>query len=430
MKKILYFLPIFFASFFFAACNSTPNYTISLDTSVLTMKVGDMVMLNATTTATDVKWSSDNESVATVFMGAVTAVGIGSATITASVDGAADVCLVSVAGKNGETLSITPAIVQINKGEKYQYTFISAYDVPLVWASSNPEVATVDQSGLVTAHAAGHTTISLTNGAETVTSNLAVPHTWGEYQLVWADEFNGTELDLNNWNIEQMAGGGNKEKQYYTDRPTNLRVENGNLVLQLQKEEYKNMPYTSARINTRDKQVFKYGKIEARIMFPSGGGTWPAFWMMGNDYRSSGWPRCGEIDIVEHIGNQPRMVSFALHTPYKNGTAGNNWSSRSYFDDVENQYHTYGIEWIEEENYGCDVIHFTYDGVTYATQQEDIYHIDENYYWPFNKDFFIIFNLAIGGTMGGNIDESIFDNNAEVLMKVDWVRVYQRQESE
>jgi beta-glucanase (GH16 family) len=245
--------------------------------------------------------------------------------------------------------------------------------------------------------------------------------------MVWADDFAGPILDESVWNIEEGGGGwGNKELQYYTNRTENLRIEDGCLVIEARKENYGNRSYTSARINTREKKAFEYGKIEARISLPSGGGTWPAFWMMGNDYRKVGWPKCGEIDIMEHVGNKPSMVSYAIHTPQKNGSSGNNWYSQSYFDDVENNFHVYGIEWIKEEKYGCDVIHFTFDGKITATIQEDISHIDENYYWPFNKEHFIIFNLAIGGTMGGSVDDAIF--NQQRIMYVDWVRVYQRQE--
>ena len=232
---------------------------------------------------------------------------------------------------------------------------------------------------------------------------------------------------MNDWTIEvNGSGGGNQEKQYYTDRPENIRIENGNLIIEARKEEYNNRQYTSGRINSRDKRYFKYGKIEARIWMPAGGGTWPAFWMMGNDYKSVGWPKCGEIDIIEHVGNQPRIASFATHTPDKNGTKGNNWSARAYMDGLEEQYHVYGIEWLEDDFNGMDRIYFTIDGEQMAMTQEPYEHVDQNTYWPFNKEHFIILNLAIGGKMGGTVDDNIF--NSPVQMKVDWVRVYQREE--
>ncbi|MGN0226993.1 MAG: family 16 glycosylhydrolase [Paludibacteraceae bacterium] len=409
------------------ACNTQEVKRISLSANSLQMKVGDMEIIDVNPTDVNVEWTSSDPNVATVKDGVVAAVGVGYSSIRATAGKDYAECQVYVIGAKGETLSITPSIVSLKKGETYQYVYTSTYDVPLTWTSSNQDVATVSETGLVTAIKAGNTFITLSNGLEEVTSRVAVEHTWGEYQLVWSDEFDGTNLNTDVWNIEVNGnGGGNQEKQYYTDRPENLRVEDGNLVIEARKEEYNNREYTSARINSRDKRYFKYGKIEARIMFPKGGGTWPAFWMMGNDYRQVGWPKCGEIDIIEHVGNQPRMASFAVHTPNKNGSRGNNWSVRSYMDGLEENYHIYGIEWLEDDFNGMDRIYFTIDGEQLAMIQEEAEHVDDNYYWPFNKDHFIILNLALGGSMGGNVDDAIFAS--PVLMKVDWVRVWQRQE--
>lgn len=415
------------AAIAFVACEQPKVTALKLSDNTLQMTVGEMTILEVEPNETGVVWTSSDANVVEVDDGIVTAVGVGYSTIRASLGKNYAECQVYVIGKNGETLSLTPAIVPLKIGETYQYTYTSTYDLPLTWTLSNEEVATVSEEGVVTALKGGNTIIKLSNGLEEVTSRVAVEHQWGEYTLVWSDEFDGTALNTDNWSVEvNGSGGGNQEKQYYTNRPENLRLENGNLVIEARKEEYNNRSYTSARINSRDKKYFKYGKIEANIMFPKGGGTWPAFWMMGNDYGKVGWPKCGEIDIIEHVGNQPRMASFALHTPYKNGTKGNNWSARSYMDNLEEEYHVYGIEWIEDDFNGMDRIYFTIDGERLASQLEDAEHVDENYYWPFNKDHFIIFNLAIGGTMGGNVDDAIFAN--PILMKVDWVRVYQREE--
>ena len=409
------------------ACNTQEVKRISLSANSLQMKVGDMEIIDVNPTDVNVEWTSSDPNVATVKDGVVAAVGVGYSSIRATAGKDYAECQVYVIGAKGETLSITPSIVSLKKGETHQYVYTSTYDVPLTWTSSNPDVAIVSEAGLATALSAGNTFITLSNGLEAVTSRVAVEHTWGEYQLVWSDEFDGSALNTDVWNIEVNGnGGGNQEKQYYTDRPENLRVEEGNLVIEARKEEYNNREYTSARINSRNKKYFKYGKIEARIMFPKGGGTWPAFWMMGNDYPQSNWPKCGEIDIIEHVGNQPRMASFAVHTPNKNGSRGNNWSMRSYMDGLEENYHVYGIEWLEDDFNGMDRIYFTIDGERLAMTQEEAEHVDDNYYWPFNKDHFIILNLAIGGTMGGNVDDAIFAS--PVQMKVDWVRVWQRQE--
>lgn len=426
MKKIIL---LAISAIILMGCDTlTPQVTtLKLSANTLQMTVGDMDILDVEPNQAGIVWASSDNNVATVKDGVVTAVGVGFSTISASLDKAKAECQVYVVGAKGETLSLTPSIVSVKKGETYQYTYTSTYDVPLTWSSSNEEVAIVSEEGLVTALKGGNTIITLSNGLESVTSRVAVEHMWGEYRLVWAEEFDGTSLNTDVWNIEvNGSGGGNQEKQYYTDRTENLRVESGNLVIEARKESYNNRDYTSARINTREKKAFKYGKIEARIMFPKGGGTWPAFWMMGDDYKKVGWPKCGEIDIIEHVGNQPRMASFATHTPEKNGTRGNNWSSRSYLDNLEEQYHVYGIEWLEDDFNGMDRIYFTIDGEQLAMTQENVEHVDDNYYWPFNKEQFIIINLAIGGSMGGNVDDSIFDS--PVLMKVDWVHVYQRDE--
>lgn len=422
MKKI--FL-LALAALVMVACEQPKVTMLTLSANTLQMTVGDLDILDVEPNDAGVVWSSSNDQVATVDKGIVSAIGVGYSTIRATLGSSYAECQVYVVGAKGETLSLSPAIVPLKKGDTYQYTYTSTYDIPLTWTSSNEEVATVSEEGLVTALKGGNTIITLSNGLEELTSRVAVEHTWGEYALVWSDEFDGTELNTQNWTIEvNGSGGGNQEKQYYTDRAENLRIEDGNLIIEARKENYNNREYTSARINSREKRAFKYGKIEARIMFPKGGGTWPAFWMMGNDYSKVGWPKCGEIDIIEHVGNQPRMASFATHTPYKNGTKGNNWSSRSYMDGLEEAYHVYGIEWVEDDYNGMDRIHFSIDGERLAAVMEDADHVDDNYYWPFNKEHFIIINLALGGNMGGTIDDGIF--SSPVLMKVDWVRVYQR----
>jgi len=413
----------------FSACKNQDT-SISLSANMLQMTIGDMKTLTATTTPTsDVTWSSSNDSIATVFHGVVTAKGIGNAIITASANGATATCQIYSIGKDGTTLALSPIIKSLVKGETFQFICHDVYGLPLTWSSNNEAIATVNQDGLVTALKGGNATISVTNGAETVSAVAAVEHTWNDYQLVWSDEFDGNTIDTNNWTVEVNGnGGGNNEKQYYTNRPENIRLNNGCLELEARKETYENKEYTSGRINSRDKKAFKYGKIEARICLPSGGGTWPAFWTMGSDWPIVGWASCGEIDIMEHIGNNPTMVSFALHTKEKNGSKGNNWSSRTYMDGIEGTFHTYGIEWQEEAYSGRDKISFTIDGVEYASSMEDVSTMDDNFYWPFNKEHFLILNLAMGGNMGGTINDAIFQNS--VIMKVDWVRVYQRTEKE
>ena len=184
---------------------------------MLQMTIGDMKTLTATTTPTsDVTWSSSNDSIATVFHGVVTAKGIGNAIITASANGTTATCQIYSVGKDGTTLALSPIIKSLVKGETFQFICHDVYGLPLTWSSNNEAIATVNQDGLVTAMKGGNATISVTNGAETVSAVAAVEHTWNDYQLVWSDEFDGNTLDTNNWTVEVNGnGGGNNEKQYF-----------------------------------------------------------------------------------------------------------------------------------------------------------------------------------------------------------------------
>ena len=258
-------------------------------------------------------------------------------------------------------------------------------------------MATVSD-GIVTAVNDGHAVITAEIDGAKGTAHIYVVQEGGtyqgEYKLIWEDDFAGSALDTTRWNIETGGGGwGNQEKQYYTARPENLRVKNGNLEIELRKEDYYSSAYTSARINTKNKFDVAYGKIEARINFPAGRGTWGAFWMLG--YGS--WPTCGEIDIVEHVGNNPTYASHATHTREKNGTKGNNWNSGQTVDNLEGEYHVYGVEWLRTYWLGVDAIKFYVDdqyvGSTYASANSTFED------WPFTADRpeYIILNLAIGG---------------------------------
>jgi len=290
------------------------------------------------------------------------------------------------------------------------------------WSSSNEKVATV-VNGKIKTLARGTSTITATvDSVFNASCLVTVTHDDLPYQLVWSDEFDGPTLDLTKWTYEIGGGGfGNQEKEYYTNRTDNLRFEAGSMVIEAKKEIYNGNNYTSARINSKGKAMFTYGKMEARISLPVGKGTWPAYWMLGS---TSSWPLCGEIDIMEHIGSQPTMISHALHTNEKNGAKGNNWYARKYLDNLENNYHTYAIEWEKAYADGDDNISFFIDGIKTTTIWEQ--HVNSTVSnWPFNKNFFLVFNLAIGGTMGGSIDDSIFNN--PVTMKIDYIRVYQRK---
>ena len=394
---------------------------IVLNQTVLQMKPGELQTLEVVGSAPNVEWTSSNPDVATVYYGVVTAQAIGKAIITASTGKQSATCEVFVTGSDGATLRITPALVSMKTGETFQFSYGNTYDLELTWSSDNEAVATIDQNGLVTAHKAGNATITLATNVGSVTAIVAVEHTWGAYHLVWSDEFDGSALDESNWTPQIGGNGwGNQEAQYYTNRPENLRVEDGCLVIEARKEQYEANEYTSARIYSKGKREFTYGKLEARISLPSGGGLWPAFWTLGN---RGGWPNCGEIDIMEYVGNVPNRILGTLHTiKDKSGSR----SSRAYtgLTNIENNFHVYGVEWTCEEKNGKDVIRFYVDDVVYSEQVEEV--IDDDEYWPFNRPNYFIINMAVGGTLGGRIDDGIWASPR--LMKVDWVRVYQREE--
>ena len=420
MKQTLHTL-LFLCAVLCIACEPTVNF--SLNPNSLQMKVGDIANIDVVGSATNIEWTSSNESVATVFHGVITANAIGTTTITAKSGSTTVNAQVFVSGTDGSTLRISPAFVSLKKGDTYQFQYGNTYGLDLTWTSSAEDIVQVDQQGTVTALKPGNATITLSTPVESVTALVAVAHQWGEYSLVWSDEFNGSKLDESVWNYNTGGGGwGNNELQYYTTRLENIRLANGYLEIEARKETYENREYTSARIYSKGKKSFLYGKMEARIKFPGGVGTWPAFWMMG---ESGGWPKCGEIDIMEHVGYLDNRASFALHTQEKNGSNGRNWHATHFFDyPLSNDFHVYGVEWCQEEENGKDCIHFLVDGEIYATVWET--KIGDHDSWPFYKPHYFILNLAIGGNMGGKVDDSIF--NQQRIMYVDWVRVYQRQE--
>jgi beta-glucanase (GH16 family) len=240
------------------------------------------------------------------------------------------------------------------------------------------------------------------------------PGTPPVWTLDWSDEFNGTALDHSKW-VEETGGDGwgNNELQYYTNRPENLRVAGGNLIIEARKEEFALRPYTSARIKTAGLQERTYGRYEARIKLPAGQGIWPAFWMLGNDLGKAGWPRCGEIDIMENIGKEPDLIHGTLHGPGYSAANGfgkaSGLASGSYADD----FHLFALEWERGE------VRWYRDGILYHTARPQLVAGD----WVFDHPFFLILNLAVGGDWPGNPDASTV---LPQQMLVDYVRVYRR----
>lgn len=323
------------------------------------------------------------------------------------------------------TLSDTTVTMKPERTHTVTATTTPLSDNPVIWSSSDESIVSVFM-GVLTSKKEGTAIITAT--IDDVSASCKVIVRIPTYQLVWEDNFDGDILNQLYWNNEKGGGGGNGEKQYYTDG-NNISISNGILTLKAKKEDITSPAtgvkynYTSARINTKNKFKFTYGKIEARINLPSGQGTWPAFWMMPNDNAYGGWPRSGEIDIMEHVGSDSKMISHAYHTNKNNTSSGTNWSMKTYKDNVEGSYHVYTLEWEYDYLSGRDAFVFYVDGIQTGFKVESENTTWED--WPFDKDFYLIFNLAMGGSWGGEIDNSIFEQAVE--MKVDWIRFYQRR---
>ena len=254
------------------------------------------------------------------------------------------------------------------------------------------------------------------------------------YELVWADEFNYSgEPDPKKWSFE-TGYFRNREAQYYTGRKENVRVENGNLVIEARKEKVKNKDftsvedknwktnkefskYTSASIVTKNKAEWQYAKIEVRAKLPKGRGAWSAIWMLGANYNEVGWAECGEIDIMENVGYEPNYIHGTVHTKAYNHTKGTQVGRKIEVAEPWNDYHIYAIEWTPEK------IDFMVDGVIYNTFTNEHKTTAE---WAFDQNFHLRINNAVGGNWGGikGIDDESFPQR----MYVDYVRVYQTKE--
>lgn len=233
--------------------------------------------------------------------------------------------------------------------------------------------------------------------------------------LSWQDEFDGPEINAANWTHEIGGHGwGNAEDQFYTAEPENSFIENGNLVIQALEQRKQGKPYTSARLITKDKFSQTYGRFEARLKIPTGQGIWPAFWMLGEDISTAGWPDSGEIDILENIGKEPGMIHGTVHGPGYSGARGVGASyslpdGRPFADD----FHVFAVEWEPEE------IRWYVDDVLFNTLTPD----DLPGEWVFNHPFFILMNVAVGGHWPGYPDDT---TSFPQRMIVDYVRVYER----
>ena len=254
----------------------------------------------------------------------------------------------------------------------------------------------------------------------------APPASQKPWTLVWSDEFdgaNGSSPDATKWNLETGGGGwGNNELEYYTKRPQNAHLQDGMLVIQALKETYTGPDnvkrnYTSARLNTAGRFQLTYGRVEARLKVPYGQGLWPAFWMLGSNAGQAGWPGCGEIDIMENIGREPSMVHGTIHGPSYSGASGIGASySLAGGQRFADHFHIFAVEW------ELNVIRFYVDNNLYQTITPA--NLPGGANWVFEHPFFIILNVAVGGSWPGNPDATtVFPQT----MTVDYVCVYQRK---
>ncbi len=243
---------------------------------------------------------------------------------------------------------------------------------------------------------------------------------WDEATLVWSDEFDGDEVDLAKWRFETGANGwGNNEWQNYTSGP-NSTVSDGMLKITAKKEGtgQKVGDYTSSRMLS--KELFTYGRMEIRAKIPEwkGKGIWPAIWMLGENISTVGWPDCGEIDIMEYVSYAPDEVHFSIHSKANNHVQGTQVTSGAIqLETIEEEFHNYGLLWTENslKFYIDDIdnIKLTFNK-PFASNQDN---------WPFDKPFFFLLNIAVGGNWGGleGVNDAIFPST----MEVDYVRVYQ-----
>lgn len=236
-------------------------------------------------------------------------------------------------------------------------------------------------------------------------------------KLIWSDEFNKKGLpDSSKWNYDVGGHGfGNEEAQFYTkDRLENARMENGNLIIEARKENWEQSKYTSARLLTKGKFSFQYGTVEVRAKLPKGRGSWPAIWMMSENMKQ--WPDDGELDIMEHVGYNQGYIHASVHTKKYNHIQGTQKTDTILVNDASEKFHVYKADWTPEkiDVYVDDKKYFTYINKEKTDEA-----------WPFDRPYYIILNLAVGGFWGGKegIDDTIFPQK----YYIDYVRVYQNK---
>jgi hypothetical protein len=227
--------------------------------------------------------------------------------------------------------------------------------------------------------------------------------------LVWSDEFNTDGVpDPAKWGYDMgnNGGWGNSELEYYTNRPDNATVSNGTLKIIAKKENYSGFAYTSARLVTKGKYNFTYGRVDVKAMLPAGLGTWPAIWMLGSNFETNPWPSCGEIDIMEQRGSELNKIFGTLHYPGHSGANGN--GATTIISNASTQFHIYSLIW------NTATVQILVDNQLYQT-------VANSSSLPFNSNFFFILNFAMGGNFAGSVDPAF----TSATMEIDYIRVYQ-----
>ena len=235
----------------------------------------------------------------------------------------------------------------------------------------------------------------------------------GGWTLAFSDEFDAAgPLDPAKWGYE-VGAIRNEEKQYYTSRAENVRSEGGHLVIEARKEPYQGYGYTSASVNTRGRFELLYGRGEVRAKLPAGNGTWPAIWMLGANIAQVGWPECGEIDIMENVGFEPLRIHASVHTAAYHHVIGTHKTASVTVESPSESFHVYAMEW------AADRVEAFVDGQRYFTFRNEG---TGSRTWPFDKPQYLLLNLAIGGTWGGQ--KGIDDGRFPHRLLVDFVRIY------
>lgn len=242
------------------------------------------------------------------------------------------------------------------------------------------------------------------------------------WKLVWSDDFNYTGLpDSNKWKYDTGGHGwGNKELQFYTEsRKENARVENGSLIIEARRDNWTGHEFTSARLVSKGKGDWTYGRFEARAKLPTGTGVWPAIWMLPTGWKYGGWPNSGEIDIMEQVGYEPTVVHASVHTKKYHHSISTQKTARTNLPNATTDFNVYAVEWTPEEirGYVNDQHYFTFKNERLTDPSADYRQ------WPFDQPFHLLLNIAVGGTWGGarGVDRSIWPQR----MEIDYIRVYQ-----